>query len=201
MQPTEILMQEHRVIEQVLDCLEIIAQSSETNKKLDLEAANQAIDFFQNFADRCHHGKEEDCLFPMLEQKGFSPEQGPTGVMRHEHELGRQHTRGMKDASQAASTGNLSAIENFAFHARTFVKLLREHIEKEDQCLFQMANHALSEQEQHELMESFAKVEYDDMGPETHGKYLDIATHLASKFGIESVASQSSTCGNCCGHG
>jgi len=85
MRPTEILMQEHRVIEQVLDCLERMAQRVEAGDELDLESAKQAIDFFRNFADRCHHGKEEDCLFPLLEQKGFSREQGPTGVMLHEH--------------------------------------------------------------------------------------------------------------------
>ena len=97
MRPTEILMQEHRVIEQVLDCLDAIANKTESGEQLDQHSATQAIDFFANFADRCHHGKEEDCLFPMLEQKGFSREQGPTGVMLHEHEVGRQHVRGMSD--------------------------------------------------------------------------------------------------------
>ncbi len=57
MRPTEILMQEHRVIEQVLNCLEIIAQRAEADSKLDTDSANQAIDFLRNFADRCHHGK------------------------------------------------------------------------------------------------------------------------------------------------
>ena len=76
MRPTEILMQEHRVIEQVLDCLETMAQRAEAGEGVDLESAKQAIDFFRNFADRCHHGKEEDCLFPLLEQKGFCGSKG-----------------------------------------------------------------------------------------------------------------------------
>lgn len=101
MKPTELLMQEHRVIEQVLDCLEIMAQRANAGDKLDVESAKQAIDFFGNFADKCHHGKEEDCLFPLLEEKGFSREQGPTGVMLHEHEEGRRHVRGMAEATSA----------------------------------------------------------------------------------------------------
>ncbi len=117
MRPTEILMQEHRVIEQVLDCLEILAQRGETDGRVDWESVEQSIDFFQNFADRCHHHKEEDGLFPMLEQKGFSPEQGPTGVMRTEHEVGRQHIRGMQEAATAAAAGGSSAIANFVSHA------------------------------------------------------------------------------------
>lgn len=198
MLPTEVLMQEHRVIEQVLDCLEIIAQRADKDGRADWESVEQAIDFFQNFADRCHHGKEEDCLFPVLEKKGFSPEQGPTGVLRNEHEVGRQHIQGMQQAVTDAAAGGSLAIAALVSHARSFVQLLRKHIQKEDQVLFQMADQALSEQEQAELMESFARVEHDDLGPETHGKYLEIATQLAKRFGVKTCASTSS---NCCGHG
>jgi len=200
MQPTEVLMQEHRVIEQVLDCLEAMAQRSETSGELDLDSANQAVDFFSNFADRCHHGKEENCLFPLLEQKGFSREQGPTGVMLQEHDAGRQHVRGMTEAIGAVAAGDSSAATGFAAHARAFVLLLREHIQKEDHCLFQMADQALSEQEQAQLMESFDNVEHDDMGPGTHEKYLQIAAELAQRFGVQCRVSDPSSGANCCGH-
>ncbi len=200
MRPTEVLMQEHRVIEQVLDCLEIMAQRGETDGELDLESANQAVDFFQNFSDRCHHGKEEDCLFPLLEKKGFSPEEGPTGVMRQEHEAGRQHVREMAKAIAAVAAGDSSATTEFTTHAKAFVLLLREHIQKEDQCLFQMADKALSEQDQLQLMDSFAHVEHDDMGPETHQKYLDIAIKLAGRFGVTCKVPSSTSGAGCCGH-
>jgi len=200
MKPTEILMQEHRVIEQVLDCLEIIAQRSDTEEELDLEPANQAVDFFRNFADRCHHGKEEECLFPLLEKKGFSPEQGPTSVMRLEHEAGREHVRGMAKASAAIAAGDASAKASFVSHAQAFVQLLREHIQKEDQCLFQMADKVLNEQEQLKLLESFARVEHDDMGQGIHEKYLDIAAGLAKRFDVECHASGSTPGTRCCGH-
>ena len=200
MRPTEILMQEHRVIEQVLDCLETMAQRAEAGERVDLESAKQAIDFFRNFADRCHHGKEEDCLFPLLEQKGFSREQGPTGVMLHEHEEGRRHVRGMDQAASAIAAGNSAATADFVFHARAFTQLLREHILKEDHCLFQMTDRALSEQDQSRLLESFAQVEHDDMGPGTHEKYLSIAAELAKRFGVQCGVSGTSTGSPCCGH-
>ena len=196
MRPTEILMQEHRVIEQVLDCLELIAQRGENEKNLDLESANQAIDFFQNFADRCHHGKEEECLFPMLEQKGFSPEEGPTGVMRQEHEAGRRYICGMEEAIAAISGGDSQAIAAFASNARAFVQLLRDHIQKEDHCLFSMADQALSEQEQQQVMDSFANVEQNDLGSGTHQKYLDIAAELAKRFGVKCQTAGACGCGN-----
>jgi len=200
MRPTEILMQEHRVIEQVLDCLERMAQRVEAGDELDLESAKQAIDFFRNFADRCHHGKEEDCLFPLLEQKGFSREQGPTGVMLHEHEEGRRHIRGMEQATIAMAVGDSAATADFVYHAHAFTQLLREHILKEDRCLFQMTDQALSEQDQLRLLESFAHVEHDDMGPGTHEKYLEIAVALANRYGVQSRVSGTSTVSPFCGH-
>ncbi len=200
MRATEILMQEHRVIEQVLTCLECIAQQCETDGKLDVGSANQAIDFFQNFSDKCHHGKEEGCLFPLLEQKGFSPEQGPTGVMRLEHETGRQHVRSMAEATTAVAAGDSTAISEFVSHAQAFVQLLREHILKEDHCLFQMTDQALSELDQQQLLESFANVEHDDMGPGTHEKYLEIAVELTKRFGVACQASGSTPGASCCGH-
>ena len=196
MRPTEILMQEHRVIEQVMNCLEIIAEQGEAKEKLDIESANQAIDFFHNFADRCHHGKEEECLFPMLEQKGFSPDEGPTGVMRQEHEAGRRYTNGMSEAIAVVTAGDSQAIGAFASNARAYVQLLRDHIQKEDHCLFSMADRALSEQEQQQVLDSFANVEKNDMGPGTHQKYLDIAAELAKQYDVPCQGS--GTCG--CGH-
>src|SRR5262245_60786760 len=89
MKATDILMDEHRVIEQVLNCLEKLADRCEAGETLDNTSASEALPFFRNFADRCHHGKEEGHLFPLLEARGFSRQGGPTGVMLHEHEEGR----------------------------------------------------------------------------------------------------------------
>ena len=62
MQPTDIL-NEHRIIEQMLNCLEKTLGQCTTEKTLDTKSAKQAIEFFRRFADGCHHGKEEPHLF------------------------------------------------------------------------------------------------------------------------------------------
>ena len=105
MKPTEILSGEHRIIEQVLDCLEKMAQKCEAEGRLDKTSAEQAVDFFRNFADRWHHGKEETYLFPAMEAKGFHAMAVPTGVILEEHEQGRamsgawpQRSRGLPPA-------------------------------------------------------------------------------------------------------
>lgn len=189
MKPTEILNQEHRVIEQVLHCVERMADDCAARKRLDAASARDAIDFLRNFADRCHHGKEEDQLFPMMEQRGFSPRGGPTAVMRDEHVRGRAHIRAMDEAIEGAAAGNEPDRDGFVDHARRYVALLREHIQKEDHCLFPMADGALTEADQAELARRFARVEQDEIGDGVHERYVRLADDLARRWEVEATAS------------
>ena len=182
MNPTEILKNEHRVIEQVLDCLEAIVKGCAATGKLDRQAAKDAVDFFRTFADGCHHAKEETHLFPAMEARGFARESGPVAVMLSEHEQGRAHLRAMDGAIEAASAGDPEALGRFVDHAKAYTALLRHHIEKEDHCLFPMADEALSGADQRALLEAFEKVETH--APGTHERYLAIAGALAGQYGV-----------------
>lgn len=200
MLPTDVLKSEHRVIEQVLNVLEKIADKAGVEGKLDAESAGQALDFFRNFADRCHHGKEEHQLFPVLEARGFDPEMGPTGVMCREHENGRDLIRGMAEAVADVKVPCGTSAERFASYAKAYVSMLRMHIQKEDHCLFSMADNTLSASEQEQLLEQFEKVEAEDMGAGTHEKYLEIANALADRYGVAKVVEANGHGACTCGH-
>lgn len=199
MRPTEVLMREHRVIEQVIACLEEMTNRCEAGQPLDTTSASEATDFFRVFADRCHHGKEEDLLFPAMEQKGFSREQGPTGVMLSEHDAGRYHVHGMSKAIERVAAGDSSAQAAFIEHSRAFAALLRQHIMKEDHCLFPMADQALSAADQDALARSFAKVEHEDLGDGVHEKYVALADRLAARFDVTKSAACASADVHSCG--
>jgi hemerythrin-like domain-containing protein len=201
MNATDILKEEHRVIEQVLECLAVLAEQSRQTGRLDGASARLAIDFFRHFADGCHHHKEEQGLFPALERKGFPRQGGPTGVMLGEHEQGRQNLQAMAAVRDAAAAGDPEAVERFATEARRYVELLRQHIQKEDHCLFPMSERVFSAQEQQELLESFHAVEHDDVGPGMHEKYLAIADELATRFGVSPTSCAVSAGHGCCHHG
>jgi len=197
MKPTEILSSEHRVIEQVLNCLDKIITAAQQAGQLDAAAATDALDFFRTFADHCHHGKEEAHLFPAMEAKGFARESGPTGVMLAEHTQGRECIRQMTAAVAGAATGDTAALRQFAEAGQRYSALLRQHIQKEDHCLFSMADQAFTAADQVALLAKFAKVEAEEMGAGTHEKFLGIAEALAQKFG---VASKAPAHGSCCHH-
>ncbi len=184
MKATRILTEEHLVIKKVLQCLEKIVAESERNKKLNLESARTAIDFFTNFADSCHHAKEEDRLFPAMEESGIPREGGPLGVMVMDHIAGREAIQGMVESMDKASQGDAAAVKAFADNAGEYISLLSDHIRKEDHCLFSMADSALDKGAQKALLESFRQVE-KEAGGTRHKKYFTVARSLCRHYGIE----------------
>lgn len=190
MRPTEILSAEHRVIEQVLDCVEKIAEGAGARGVLDVQAATASIRFLKTFADRCHHGKEEDQLFPAIGERGIPTKVGPVAVMLDEHVLGRREIAAMEAAVKALQGNDPKAIGEYVARARNYVELLREHIMKEDNILFPMAEAALSDEDRVRVLAAFDKVEREDMGAGTHEDMLAVADWLAERFGVEKASAR-----------
>jgi hemerythrin-like domain-containing protein len=106
----------------------------------------------------------------------------------------------MAEAIQGAAAGQNEAVTQFVTHAQGYVSLLREHIQKEDHCLFAMANQALTDDDQQRLLAAFQHVEREHMGLGTHQQFLCVAGELASRFGVtRTVVNSSQACG--CHHG
>ncbi|MBM4296642.1 MAG: hemerythrin, partial [Deltaproteobacteria bacterium] len=174
---TELLSDEHRVIERVLAVLEKLASRP---VKGSFDSWKKAIEFIRHFADGCHHFKEEKVLFPALEGHGIPRDGGPVGMMLIEHEEGRSYVRGMADALAQVEEGDPSAANALFENAKQYVRLLREHIQKEDEVLFPMAENVIPVDEQKTLLSCFAEHEAQELGAGTHERYLKIASELAS---------------------
>ncbi len=172
---TEALKQDHRIIEKVLAVLEKVAQNP---REASLETWEKAIDFIRNFADKCHHLKEEKLFFPALEARGIPCEGGPIGMMLLEHEEGRAYVRAMAEALVLAKEDPEAAKSALVENALLYLRLLRQHIAKEDEILFEMADEALTPEEQKELLREFEEHEAKEIGPGVHEKYLTLAHEL-----------------------
>lgn len=200
MNPTEILSSEHRVIEIVLDCLERLAEKARGSRRLDIDSADQAVRFLRTFADACHHQKEEQKLFKALEARGLPGHVGPISVMLGEHETGRALLRELDLAISAARAGEQDAAERFAARAGAYVELLRDHIAKEDQVLFPMAEGLLDAATKERLVADFEELERGH-APGTHEEMERIASTLAQRFGVElQDRPQPAATGGCCHH-
>lgn len=180
-QATVILRQEHDAILKMLDAAEEAARRIDSGGPLRRETLSGLTEFFRLFADKCHHGKEEDLLFPLLESRGMIRAGGPTGVMLHEHEEGRALVRQMAEAAEACNWGEDSQ-RKWAAAARGYIELLRQHIFKENNILFVMAENMLTPQEQEELAAEFDKVEIEKMGAGTHERLHASMEKLAAEL-------------------
>jgi hemerythrin-like domain-containing protein len=201
MKATAVLMNEHRVIEQVLGCLEVLATQGRARGKVDGDSARQALDFFRTFAHGCHHRKEERCLFPRMEARGLPRHGGPTAVMLEEHELGRKYLRAIAATVEQAAAGDSEQVESFARAVSAYARLLREHILKEERRLFVIADNALTEYDQEALLRAFQTLEEGDLGEGTHEKYLALANALADRFHVPRAVSSVEEGPACCACG
>jgi hemerythrin-like domain-containing protein len=179
MTPIEILKHEHEVILMVLDAAQREAETIGAAAKVDAERIREFLDFFRNFADRCHHAKEENHLFRRMVERGFPSEAGPIAVMLAEHDQGRAHLKAVEESLAPAASGDASAAAEVHDHLIGYAELLRQHIDKENNVLYVMAEQILAARDQAELSAAFEKVEAEEMGEGTHDRFHQLAHELA----------------------
>ncbi len=182
--PTHTLRDEHQVILKVLDCFEAALRRARDESVVTQEEFEPFVGFFRDFADRCHHCKEEDRLFPCLERCGMPHEHGPIAVMLHEHQIGRAHVRAIAAALPGANSGDEEAIKDVLREGRAFIELLRNHIMKEDHVLFQMADDMIPDAERTRLADEYAQADGQKENRVSLVQYRGLAMELCARYGI-----------------
>jgi hemerythrin-like domain-containing protein len=182
MLPTEDLINEHKAIKIMLSIMSKIADNIQSGKDYDTKDPAQIVDFLKTFADKCHHGKEETALFPALVLAGIPNENGPIGVMLHEHTIGRGYIKEISDAVEIYNTDPKGSKQVIAKVLTNYVNLLQNHIQKEENVLFPMANKVLTEKKQNEVFEQFEKIEEEVVGHGVHEQYHELLNQLKCKY-------------------
>ena len=190
MDPVQILKDEHRVIERVLDALDRYVDKSATvlpsGEKAELLLF---VEFIQEFADRCHHGKEEDILFAEMLKVGFPREAGPLGVMFHEHQQGRAFVSELKRLGEQKEPWTDADREQLFRAASGYVTLLRQHIRKEDGVLYPMAEAQLPAEAMRSIGQRFQEFDRRQAGTGEHERLHRLGEELTSRH-VDSTASQ-----------
>ena len=195
MQPIGPLMIEHRLIERLIGLMGQELKRIKDNVAVEPEFAfvdpvfiDTAVDFIRTYADRCHHGKEEELLFPRLTERGMPTHSGPIQVMLAEHDEGRTLIRRMKETAEAYARENREAGKEWSLAAHAYVSLLREHILKENEILFVMAERLLSEEDQNELSAAFEDVEKEKLGAGEHERLHALMEQIKSEIRLSNAA-------------
>jgi hemerythrin-like domain-containing protein len=135
-----VLREEHVLILKVAHALEDHLADTPDGTPLDYDLVEKCTSFFRLFADACHHGKEEDLLFPAMVEGGMPSDEGPIAVMMYEHTVGRAFVARMTAAIPGARAGEQAANAELRAAANGFIEMIVPHIGKEDNVLFNIAD-------------------------------------------------------------
>jgi hemerythrin-like domain-containing protein len=171
MMPIGPLMMEHRLIERMIDVMKEELVLIEKKKKADPEFIEMAVDFIRTYADRCHHGKEEDILFRDLGGKKLMEEHRRTmEELVEEHKWGRRVTARLVEANTRYVQGNQGALSAIVDCIKTLIAFYPKHIEKEDRHFFIPCMDYFTEAER----EAMLKEEWEFDKSLIHEKYRNI---------------------------
>jgi hemerythrin-like domain-containing protein len=183
MEPTEILMAEHRVIEQVLAALKKQSEALQSGGAVRAGFFLEAGEFIRNYVQDCHQRKEEAVLFPAMVDGGLSKYTGPVAIFLAEHARTRVYIVAMTEAARHLETGAPTGAVDTVRNALAQAALKQQHIQREDSFLFPMALRVLPQERHAQVIETFEKVDRE-LGGGVHEKYRALAASLAIEAGI-----------------
>ena len=190
MQPIGPLMIEHRLIERLLTLMAREFKRIKDNTEVDPEFAfvdpvfiDTAVDFIRTYADRCHHGKEEDLLFKALAEKDMSPEHRQTmEELIQEHAYAREVTAGLVKAKEDYLLEKPGALDDLLEHLKKLVDFYPPHIEKEDKHFFIPCMAYFSDAERADLLAAMEEFDRQLI----HEKYRGVVESMEQRRGCKS---------------
>jgi len=152
---TQTLKDEHVLILKGLECLRMARDKIERNQHPPKLFFQKAVPFFQNYADKYHHYKEEFIMFGFLARKKEGQLDLEIGSLRHQHEIGRQFLTRLKKSISGYEMKNEIAITSLLENLASFISVLSRHIFREDNLFFPMVEQELPLDEKATLLEQF----------------------------------------------
>lgn len=178
MLPVGLLMKEHRLIEKMIGLLKEELDKIILSKNVDHDFLDKALDFIKIYADKCHHGKEEDILFRDLSGKKLSAEhKNILNELKQEHALSRKTTQSLSAAKEAFLKKEKNSVENISKSIKILVELYPRHIEKEDKHFFLPVMEYFSEEEKEKMINEFLDFDCNLI----HERYAEIVLKLENK--------------------
>lgn len=136
------------------------------------------VDFIRTYADRCHHGKEEDILFKDLAKKPLSSEHRNTmEELVAEHVYARGTVKKLVEATEQYVQGKGEALEAIQSLVRDLVTFYPSHIAKEDKHFFVPCMEHFTKKEQESMLQEF----WDFDRQMIHWKYRTLVERLEAR--------------------
>ncbi len=156
MQARGPLMIEHRLIERMFKVIEKALLRIESAREIDPAFVDTAIDFIRIYADRTHHGKEEEILFRDLSKRSLAPkDRDMMKRLIEEHVFGRETTKALEEANRRYRNGDKTALEDIVARFHALVGFYPKHIEMEDKIFFPAVRSYFTDEEEQAMLAEF----------------------------------------------
>lgn len=172
MKATDILRNEHENIKLMLRVIEVSTTRLEIGAQIPPEEMEEIVDFLRVFVHGCHFIKEEDILSMSIESADIPLETGPIGVMIAEHNTAKGLLGDFEEAVGMYKEGDPKAYSKIGELSSEYVKLMTQHINRENNTLFPLAAARLTADEHERLIDKFDALEQEKLGPEVCEKFL-----------------------------
>jgi hemerythrin-like domain-containing protein len=149
-------MTEHRLIEPILSAVQLVLAEIDSTQRVDHELVDVAVDFVQTYADRTHHGKEEDILFRELSARDLSADdRRAMDELIADHAFGRETTESLARANERYRNGDEAALTTIVSQLRALCDFYPRYIDKEDKVFFPAARAYFTDEEDQAMLARF----------------------------------------------
>lgn len=176
MKPIVPLKIEHGLIDQMVKAIRDKTVKVTMKEDSELVFIDTAVDFLRTYADRTHHGKEEDILFRELKEKDLSPEDQETmEELVEEHVYARETVGELVEAKEAYLQGDDDALDTVLLKIGALLELYPKHIKKEDDGFFPAAMRYFDADEQEAMLEEMHAFDREMI----HEKYRSVVEGMS----------------------
>lgn len=183
MESIKIMVEEHENIRRMLKVIRKLCYSVMTNSDLDIADLPRIIDFVRTYADKHHHGKEEDILFETMNKEIEKlAKSGAITGMYIEHDMGRLYMGNLEKAINRFKSGDDESRLDIIANAISYTDLLDRHIEKENTVMYRFAENMLNDSSKAFIEEECKKVETSATEAGLQKKYIGLIEELEKKY-------------------
>ena len=180
----DFLVAEHEMIERAMAVLKKCLDDLNASVRNPMQMV-RAMDFLLEFGDKIHNRKEEEFLFPLMQQRGIPVEGGPLGVMLMEHQAERELLGSM--LMQVKELGSMSeeGKEQYRSKGLDYLRIRAEHIWKENDVLFKMGQRIMDEKDNTNLLREFSKINTETYGVSARKKFQQMLREVEAGVGAK----------------
>ncbi len=183
MKSIEIMVEEHENIRRMLKVIRKLCYKLMTEPNYDISDFPKIIDFVRNYADKHHHGKEEDILFATMNREIEKlAKSGAITGMYIEHDNGRLYMTNLEKALEEYKKGNDEARLDIIANSISYTDLLDRHIEKENTAMYKFAEKMLSESVKSTVDAECQSIEDKATDIGLQEKYIKLLEELEEKY-------------------